>query len=89
MFAGETRRRRSSSADISADAEISASGAAGDAELFHSGLERRPFHAEAGRGAQTAMIFMLRLELQPPLGALDSLPRVLAVFVQAIGSLAN
>ena len=36
-------------ADISADAEISASGAAGDAELFHSGLERRPFHA--GRAA--------------------------------------
>jgi hypothetical protein len=30
---------------------ISASGAAGEAELFHSGLEPRPFHAEAGRGA--------------------------------------
>jgi hypothetical protein len=42
VFAGETRQCRSSSADISADAEISASGAAGDAELFRSGLERRP-----------------------------------------------
>jgi len=51
VFAGETGRCRSSSADISADAEISASGAAGDAELFSFGLERRPFHAEAGRGA--------------------------------------
>ena len=26
------------------------SGAVGDAELFHSGLERRPFHAKAGSG---------------------------------------
>ena len=26
-------------------------GAAGEAELFHSGLERRPFHAEASRDA--------------------------------------
>jgi hypothetical protein len=51
VFAGETRRCRSRSADISADAEISASGVAGEAELFHSRLEPRPFHAEAGRGA--------------------------------------
>ena len=45
VFAGETRRRRSRSAEISADAEISASGAAGDSELFHSGLERTPIHS--------------------------------------------
>ncbi len=44
-FAGETRRCRSSSADISADVEISASGAAGDSELFHSGVERTPIHS--------------------------------------------
>jgi hypothetical protein len=42
VFAGEMRRCRSCSADISTDAEISASDAVGDAELFHSGLQGRP-----------------------------------------------
>src|SRR5438445_12476632 len=41
-------RCRRSRADISADAEISASRLAGDAELLHLRLQRRAFHAQAG-----------------------------------------
>ena len=51
VFPGETRRCRSSFADISASADMSASKVAREAELPHFGLERCPFHAEAGRGA--------------------------------------
>src|SRR5439155_24745806 len=47
-FAWKGMRCRRSRADISADAGISASGAAWDAELPHRGLERGPFHAETG-----------------------------------------
>jgi hypothetical protein len=45
VFAGGTIRCRSCRADISA------SGAAGGAKLFRSGLQGRPFHAEASSGA--------------------------------------
>ncbi len=37
-----------SSAEISANAEISAPKVARDPELFHFGLERCPFHAKTG-----------------------------------------
>src|SRR5262245_37421791 len=40
-----------SRAEGSAGAEGSALPGARDAELFHLGLERRPFHRQAGRGA--------------------------------------
>ena len=49
VFGGETRQCRSRRADISANADMSALGMAREAELPHSGLERRPFHAETGR----------------------------------------
>jgi hypothetical protein len=49
---GGWRQCRSRFAGISADAEMSASGAAGGVELFHSGLEPRPSHAEAGRAPE-------------------------------------
>src|SRR5207245_6791377 len=50
-FIWRRMRCRRSRADISADAELSASRLAGDAELPHFGLKGRPFHVEAGSGA--------------------------------------
>src|SRR5205807_10623819 len=47
-FIWRKMRCRRSRADISADAEISASRLAGDAELLHLRLQRRAFHTQAG-----------------------------------------
>src|SRR5207253_11182473 len=47
-FVRRAMRCRRSRADISADAEISASRLAGDTELLQLRLQRREFHAQAG-----------------------------------------